>query len=105
MGCVRFDPDEDGEGWGWMCGAGVPGPCSVCGLVADHLCDFPMGKGNTCDAMLCEVHAMKAPATAPAVDDVTARREPAKMRRQKKQQATLDEIEFCPAHFAIAQRR
>lgn len=28
-------------------------PCSVCGKAAGRLCDFPTGKGRTCDAPLC----------------------------------------------------
>ncbi len=31
--------------------------CANCAYIADYLCDFPMGKGKTCDAPLCEDHA------------------------------------------------
>jgi hypothetical protein len=50
--------------------------CCQCGYVADKPCDFPMGKGKTCDAPLCEKHAV----------------------------AQAHEIDFCPQHALIATR-
>jgi hypothetical protein len=32
-------------------------PCDECGKCADYLCDFPMGRGKTCDHKLCDEHA------------------------------------------------
>ena len=31
--------------------------CGVCGCYADLLCDFPMGRGKTCDLPICGEHA------------------------------------------------
>lgn len=31
--------------------------CSECGIIADNLCDFPIGNNKTCDALLCDMHA------------------------------------------------
>ena len=58
MGCARtfFDPDT-GQSTGFICGEGIT-PCATCGAVAEHLCDYPMGKGKTCDAPLCANHAI-----------------------------------------------
>ena len=60
----------------WMHGDGIHS-CSLCGRVADHLCDYPMGDGKTCDARLCVDH-----------------------RRQMGGDA--QDIDFCPAHEVIA---
>lgn len=38
---------------GFICGSGVE-PCRFCGIVADKLCDAPVGNGKTCDIALCE---------------------------------------------------
>lgn len=32
--------------------------CTYCMVVADYLCDFPLGDGATCDARLCRRHAI-----------------------------------------------
>lgn len=42
----------------YMSGEGIK-MCShhSCAYCADYLCDWPMGKGKTCDAPLCEDHA------------------------------------------------
>ncbi len=90
MGCARtfFDP-ETREPTGIMCGSGII-PCSTCGCIADHLCDYPMGKGKTCSAPLCDAHAIK-------VDRVNA-------QMQLFDDGEVDEpewIEFCPAHYAM----
>jgi hypothetical protein len=41
-----------------LCGDLGP-PCSdpTCGDVGDNLCDWPMGRGKTCDLPLCDDHA------------------------------------------------
>lgn len=41
---------------GFICGEGIEA-CGECGVAADYLCDFPMGRGKTCDAVLCDDHA------------------------------------------------
>lgn len=51
---------------GWVCTRGQssrPAPCSVphCGRYHTRLCDFPLAgrkAGKTCDAKLCDVHAV-----------------------------------------------
>lgn len=42
----------------WMCGALGP-HCNEAGCTApgDNLCDWPMGRGKTCDLPLCDEHA------------------------------------------------
>lgn len=40
----------------FFCGDGVK-PCGECTTIADCLCDWPMGAGKTCDALLCDRHA------------------------------------------------
>lgn len=47
MGCARF------AGNGFICGSGVF-PCESCGQMSDYLCDYPMGKGKTCDLAMCD---------------------------------------------------
>lgn len=44
--------DEDGKAVGHLCGR-LGQPCQ-CGCVSTKLCDFPVGKGKTCDKRLCE---------------------------------------------------
>lgn len=87
MGCARSFFDKDGVPHGWVCGSGIV-PCSTCGNVADHLCDYPMGKGKTCDAPLCDNHAIKV------------------KRFPQNRLRLVDEdnewVEFCPNHAALA---
>lgn len=52
MGCATFVVGKDGE-QGFICGEGMT-PCKYCGALAEYLCDFPMGKGKTCDMRLCD---------------------------------------------------
>lgn len=54
MGCAIFESSAGGKGF--MCGSGIT-PCGVCGRPADFLCDYPSGKGKTCDLPLCWEHA------------------------------------------------
>ena len=57
MGCAKIRT-LDRQGWGFMCGEGVhPEPCRDCGVQSEYLCDYPVGNGKTCDALLCEIHA------------------------------------------------
>jgi hypothetical protein len=54
MPCYR-QPMKNG---GTMIICGKLGPhCSNCMAVGDYLCDYPVGKGKTCDRPLCESHA------------------------------------------------
>jgi hypothetical protein len=91
MGCARsfFDPDT-GESTGFWSGSGIV-PCAVCAAVADHLCDYPMGKGKTCSAPLCDAHAIKV--------------EPLRTNRLhvavEEASEDVEWVEFCPQHFAI----
>ncbi|MCX4030371.1 hypothetical protein H0A36_25705 [Endozoicomonas sp. SM1973] len=41
---------------GIICGELGP-HCSDCLDVCEYLCDFPVGKGKTCDRRLCTTHA------------------------------------------------
>lgn len=37
---------------------GKLGPhCADCGDVGDYLCDYPVGKGKTCDRSMCDDHS------------------------------------------------
>lgn len=45
--------DRQGNRKGFICGNLGP-HCVDCGAVADVLCDFPVGKGKTCDRTICE---------------------------------------------------
>lgn len=44
----------------FICGPGMKDVpvCRVCGHIADKLCDYPVGKGKTCDSKLCIEHAV-----------------------------------------------
>lgn len=91
MGCALtfIDPDT-GEPKGFVCGEGVI-PCSVCGIVAEHLCDYPLGEGKTCDAPLCCNHAIAIrpfPQNRPVVMDEDA-------------DNGREWVEFCPQHYAL----
>lgn len=33
--------------------------CADCILIADFLCDYPVGNDKTCDRHMCEVHSIK----------------------------------------------
>lgn len=46
----RYDPSFKG----FICGD-LGDHCSECGSQANVLCDFPVGKGKTCDKKLCEL--------------------------------------------------
>jgi hypothetical protein len=40
---------------GIVCGSGIVA-CAFCGMAADFYCDYPVGKGRTCDLPLCKDH-------------------------------------------------
>ena len=71
MGCI-FEklrpnsnrPGQHGPGFHdiiIMCGDKrlQPNPCRDCCIEADYLCDFPVGDDKTCDAKLCQDHAIE----------------------------------------------
>ncbi len=88
MGCARawIDP-RTGEPTGFACGEGVVA-CSVCGVWAERLCDYPLGKGRTCDAPLCSNHA------------IPVRPFPQK-RLRVQDDADAEWVEFCPQHYTL----
>jgi hypothetical protein len=57
---IRHDPaacdneviSEEGQRI-FLCGSGPVAPTCRCGHLADLLCDWPIGKGKTCDLPLC----------------------------------------------------
>lgn len=50
-----------------MCGPGLV-PCEFCGEAADFRCDFPIGKGRTCDLPLCTEHKTHLPDVGTGID-------------------------------------
>jgi DNA-binding XRE family transcriptional regulator len=95
------------SGQAFMCGSvvGSVEPCVACGFLAEHLCDWPMGNGKTCDAALCEDHAMPAGrALLPPLDDIAARLDENAVTKRKRQTDAIEDLEFCPAHFAMSRR-
>lgn len=97
MGGAIFKSRE-GEGGGtiFVDGDGIE-PCSCCGVVAEYLCDFPLGKGKTCDARLCEDHAILQ-GRRPSNQLTLFQDEPAGMDDD-------DALHFCPTHDLIARKR
>ena len=70
--------------------------CSApgCNVVAGYQCDYPMGKGRTCDAHLCEDHAI-----------VQGRRPSMQLRLGFVDDGEIpadEAVHFCPAHHLIA---
>ncbi|MFW9872546.1 MAG: hypothetical protein ACFFG0_05535 [Candidatus Thorarchaeota archaeon] len=60
MPCIPLK-SKDGFIKGFMCfskGTKVE-VCKICGTFADKLCDYPIGKGKTCDIALCKEHAKR----------------------------------------------
>jgi len=51
-----YTKDDPKLGRMFICGKLGP-HCADCGWVADYLCDYPVGKGKTCDRDMCESHA------------------------------------------------
>lgn len=47
--------DNNGNGM-FLCGDLGPA-CAECADVSENLCDFPIGKGKTCDRKLCHQHS------------------------------------------------
>lgn len=92
MGCAgawfpaqtdEYDDPKTGEhvvirrlsGLGIICGAGIAA-CWHCGMVADYLCDWPVGRRKRCDQPLCERHRV--------------------------QQGETSGLDYCPAHALAA---
>jgi hypothetical protein len=96
MGGARLPnrgPDDPG---GFIDGSGVKA-CSTCGILAEYLCDFPMGKGKTCDAHLCEDHAIiqgRRPSNQLTLFTVN----------DPPNHDDKDVVHFCPAHELIARK-
>lgn len=72
---------EDFDGLVFVCGDYLNDvePCALCGEEADCLCDFPMGKGKTCDLPLCQKHRKRVQGEPDEDDDP-------------------DAIDYCPQH-------
>lgn len=48
-------PGPNGPVTAIICGGGHRiKPCATCSHIATKLCDFPIGKGKTCDAPICD---------------------------------------------------
>ncbi len=54
MPCYRV-PTKDGGHMFMCCKLGPH--CADCGDVGSNLCDYPVGKGKTCDRPICDLHA------------------------------------------------
>ena len=90
MGCAIFPRRTPDESPIFVHGDGVE-HCSSCGVLAEFLCDFPMGRGKTCDAPLCVDHA------------IVQGRVPLNQPRLAVDETGDDEmVHFCPAHHLIA---
>jgi hypothetical protein len=48
--------DENRKPVGHICGK-LGAHCADCGDVGENLCDYPVGKGKTCDRSICEYHS------------------------------------------------
>lgn len=57
MPCYKLYNSER-EHTGFLCGQ-LGEHCLQCGDVAGYLCDYPVGRGKTCDRPLCEYHAVE----------------------------------------------
>jgi hypothetical protein len=92
-GCAIFPRRTPDESPIFVHGDGVE-PCSCCAVIAEFACDFPLGKGKTCDAPLCVDHAIlqgRSPANQPRlfVDEIDET-DPDEM------------VHFCPVHHLMA---
>jgi hypothetical protein len=68
--------------------------CSCCAVIAEYLCDWPMGRGKTCDAPLCENHAI-----------VQGRRPAMQLTLFGRDEIVTDQgdnLHFCPTHELMA---
>jgi hypothetical protein len=80
-----------------MCGDGVE--ACRCGYEAEYLCDFPMGKGKTCDAKLCESCAIPVEVSGEVLpDELTQRRDPEARALALRRSSAISDLHYCPAH-------
>jgi len=79
----RIIHDEQGNAIGHACVRGYrPGPCPICrNQPVTKLCDFPVGKGKTCDAKMCDRCATQ----------VSIAVEAGKV-------GLVDTVDYCPKH-------
>lgn len=99
--CICTDVLVEDPGGAFICGESVVN-CQFCIYVADFLCDWPMGKGKTCDAPLCSEHALPVTANLDALrpDDLTRKRDPEAGAIFDRRLAELTDLHYCPAHWA-----
>ena len=50
MACYSIN--EKGKNIGFICGD-LGEHCRECGSISENLCDYPVGKGKTCDRAIC----------------------------------------------------
>lgn len=102
--CRCTDEVVEFSGEGFISGDAIQ-PCGQCHYLAEYLCDWPMGKGKTCDAPLCDDHALPAGCDLEALrpDDLAQRRDPEARRIFDRRLATMADLHYCPAHYAQAQ--
>jgi hypothetical protein len=87
MGCARLVMADGSTGH--ICGPGI-NACVQCGFLAGYQCDYPMGNGKTCDAHLCQDHAISQGFAAAA------------QLRLFEDPDPETELHFCPTHAALA---
>jgi hypothetical protein len=58
IGSESIKPEAETEMMGGfemiVCGEDLDWPVCACGITAEYLCDYPIGKGKTCDLNLCD---------------------------------------------------
>lgn len=101
MGCASLGHDCKG----FLCGKDVV-PCRFCGVLAEYLCDAPVGRGKTCDAPLCAECALPAGGSLDDLkpDDLAQQRDPESRRIYDRRLATMADLHHCAPHYAQAQR-
>lgn len=87
----------------FVCGPDVV--ACACGYLAEYLCDFPTGRGKTCDAPLCEDCARHPGPIVHPLDEITARRLPEEDKRRKRLKQQVDDMHFCLPHWALSHPR
>jgi len=85
---IHEDGEDDREDDAvFVCGSWLKEakPCALCGAIAWYLCDYPMGRGKTCDLALCREHRQRVQGEFDEDDDP-------------------DAIDYCPQHARMAAR-
>ena len=103
---IRDVPYEAGEAI--TCGSFPASELCACGVFAEYLCDYPLGKGKTCDAPLCATHAMPVGGQSAELmrpHDVAMRRDPQVAMRFDERAAVLNDLHYCPAHLEESVRK